>query len=70
MMCGMREDRSATKRLIETLTHLKTPGYRPDRLGLHPAALVGLVCGFGIVIGIVTGIVILFVIVMLRFLGL
>lgn len=36
--------RSATNRLIETLTHLRTPGYRVDRLGMHPAALAGILC--------------------------
>ncbi len=41
--------RSATKRLIETLTHLNTPGYRPSRLGIHPAALFGVLCGFIII---------------------
>ena len=42
--------RNATKRLIETLTHLNTPGYRVDRLGVHPAALFGLVCGIFILL--------------------
>jgi hypothetical protein len=42
--------RSATKRFIETLTHLNTPGYRVDRLGLHPAAFVGVVSGFVLVL--------------------
>lgn len=36
----------ATKRLIETLRNLDNPGYAPDRLGIHPAALLGAVIGF------------------------
>jgi len=36
----------ATKRLVETLRNLDNPGYAPDRLGMHPAALVGVVIGF------------------------
>jgi hypothetical protein len=42
--------RSATRRLIETLTHLDTPGYRVDRLGFHPAVLFAVVCGFVLVL--------------------
>ena len=42
--------RSATKRLIEMLTHLKTPGYRPDRLATSSRALVGIVCGFVLIL--------------------
>ena len=38
--------KSATKRLVETLVNLDNPGYQPDRLGIHPAALVGLLIGF------------------------
>jgi hypothetical protein len=55
--------RRATKRLVETLAHLKTPGDHADRLGLHPATLFGVACGFVAVL--------LFVIIfMFRFLGL
>lgn len=36
----------ATKRLVETLRNLDNPGYEPDRLGIHPAALVGALIGF------------------------
>jgi len=36
----------ATKRLVETLRNLDNPGYAPDRLGMHPAALVGVVIIF------------------------
>lgn len=38
--------KSATERLVEMLLNLDNPGYRPDRLGMHPAALVGLLIGF------------------------
>jgi TIR domain len=38
--------KSATRRLVETLSNLNNPGYRPDRLGMHPAALVGVLLGF------------------------
>ena len=38
--------KNATKRLVETLRNLDNPGYQPDRLGMHPAALVGLLIGF------------------------
>ncbi len=31
--------KSATKRLIETLSNIDNPGYQPDRLGMHPAVL-------------------------------
>ena len=38
--------KNATERLVETLRNLDNPGYEPDRLGMHPAALVGLLIGF------------------------
>ena len=38
--------KNATKRLVEALRNLDNPGYQPDRLGMHPAALVGLLIGF------------------------
>lgn len=42
--------KSAAKRLIETLRNLDNPGYKPDRLGVHPLALVGVVIGFVVVL--------------------
>lgn len=41
--------KSATRRMMELLRNLNTPGYRPDRLGMHPAALVGVLLGFVLV---------------------
>lgn len=38
--------RSAAKRLVEGLRNLENPGYQPDRLGMHPGALVGSLIGF------------------------
>ena len=43
--------KAATKRLVETLLNLDNPGYQPDRLGIHPAALVGVIIGFVVLIG-------------------
>ena len=37
--------RNATERLVEMLLNHDNPGYQPDRLGIHPAALVGLLIG-------------------------
>jgi len=42
--------KSATKRLVETLLNLDNPGYRPDRLGMHPGALIGGLLGFLLVV--------------------
>ena len=42
--------RNATRRLIETMRNLDNPGYRPDRSGIHPAALIGVIIGFVIVL--------------------
>ena len=38
--------RKATERLVETLCNLDNPGYTPDRLGMHPAALFAVLIGF------------------------
>lgn len=38
--------KSATGRLLSMLRNLENPGYSPDRLGISPMALVGLVIGF------------------------
>lgn len=46
MMSGGAGAKNATKRLLETLRNLDNQGYQPDRLGMHPAALVGLLIGF------------------------
>lgn len=37
--------KSVTRRLIEALRNADNPGYKPDRLGIHPMALFGLVAG-------------------------
>lgn len=42
--------KNATRRLIELLLNLENPGYEPDRLGIHPAALVGIIILFVIVV--------------------
>ena len=42
--------KSATRRVMETLRNLNTPGYQPDRLGIHPAALAGVLIGFTLVL--------------------
>jgi hypothetical protein len=38
--------RSALTRLEATIRNLDVPGYQVDRLGMHPAALVGMLIGF------------------------
>lgn len=38
--------KNATERLVEMLLNLDNPGYQPDRLGMHPGALVGFLIGF------------------------
>ena len=45
--------KNATSRLAEMLLNLDNPGYRPDRLGMHPAALVGILIGFVMVLVLV-----------------
>lgn len=42
--------KSAAKRLIEVLRNLDNPGYKPDRLGVNPVALAGLVIGVVMVV--------------------
>lgn len=42
--------KNATKRLMELLLNLDNPGYKPDRLGMHPLAIIGLVIGFIILV--------------------
>jgi len=32
------------------LRNVDNPGYKPDRLGIHPLALVGVLIGFGFLI--------------------
>lgn len=50
--------RNATKRLIETLTHLHTPGYKADRLGIHPAALAASTGAFLVVVALIMAFVV------------
>lgn len=38
--------KNATKRLIQMLENLDNPGFKADRLGINPVALVGIVVGF------------------------
>ncbi len=45
--------KNATRRLMEMLRNLDNPGYKPDRLGIHPLALVGLIIGFVILVIII-----------------
>jgi hypothetical protein len=42
--------RNATNRLVEMLLNLDNPGYQADRLGIHPAALIGVLIGFVILL--------------------
>lgn len=42
--------RSATERLVEMLLNLDNAGYRPDRLGVSPGALVGMLILFVILV--------------------
>jgi hypothetical protein len=37
---------NATKRVVETISNLDNPGYKPNRLGINPIALVALIVGF------------------------
>lgn len=41
---------SALDRLETTIRNIDVPGYKPDRLGMHPAALVGLLILFVLVV--------------------
>lgn len=52
--------KSATRRMVEVLRNLDTPGYQPDRLGTHPAALAGALIGFVIVLVVVLSFVLPF----------
>jgi serine/threonine protein kinase len=45
--------RSATKRLVEVVRNLNTPGYQPDRLGINPAALIGMLLAFAILTSVI-----------------
>lgn len=38
--------KNASKRLVQMLENLDNPGFKADRLGIHPLALVGVVIGF------------------------
>ena len=38
--------KNATKRLVETILNHDNPGYQPDRLGMKPMALCGVIIGF------------------------
>jgi len=42
--------KNATGRLIELLVNLDNPGYQPDRLGMRPAALVGIIIAFVLIL--------------------
>jgi len=45
--------KNASKRLVQMLENLDNPGFKPDRLGVHPLALVGVVIGLGFVIWLI-----------------
>lgn len=45
--------RSASKRLVQTLENLDNPGFKPDRLGMNPRALVAVTIGFGILVWLI-----------------
>jgi hypothetical protein len=45
--------RNATQRLVEAIRNHDNPGYAPDRLGMHPGALTGLVLAFIIILIII-----------------
>lgn len=45
--------KNASKRLVQMLENLDNPGFKADRLGMHPLALVGVVIGLGFVIWLV-----------------
>lgn len=45
--------KSATKRMSEVLRNLDTPSYQPDRLGMHPAALVGSLLAFTFILVVI-----------------
>jgi hypothetical protein len=49
--------RSATKRFIEVLAHLNTPGYKVDRRGVPPGVLFGILVAFVVAIWIVVRLV-------------
>lgn len=49
--------KSATRRLMEMLRNLDNPGYQPDRLGMHPLALAGVIVGFVILMIIIMGLI-------------
>ena len=42
--------KNASKRLVQTLENLDNPGFKPDRLGIHPLALVGVVVGLVLIV--------------------
>ena len=43
--------KSAKRRLIELIQNHNNPGYQVDRLGMHPAAFVAVLCFFTLVVG-------------------
>ena len=40
---------NASKRLVQTLENLDNPGFKPDRLGVNPLALAGVVIGLVVI---------------------
>lgn len=42
--------KNASKRLVQMLENLDNPGFKADRLGINPLALVGVVIGFGVIL--------------------
>jgi hypothetical protein len=47
--------KNVTRRLMETLRNLDNPGYKPDRLGIHPLALAGVVIGLFVLVILIVG---------------
>lgn len=45
--------KNASKRLVQMLENLDNPGFKADRLGIHPLALVGLGIGFMFVLWLI-----------------
>ena len=41
--------KNASKRLVQMLENLDNPGFKPDRLGIHPLALAGVVIGLVVI---------------------
>jgi hypothetical protein len=45
--------KTASKRLVQMLENLDNPGFKADRLGIHPLALVGVVIAFGFILWLI-----------------